>query len=126
MLRSEGLMDQLQRQSDRDVIKAREGREGRAVGKGGRYSKNANRMESEPQLVSRNWRANQRAGGGGKGENERLTAISKKLSLVCRHSKEVNRQKGGFVSWREIMTFFNQKQNANLMMKEEDVDKIAM
>ena len=39
MLRSEGLMEQLQRQSDRNLIKKRESREGRAGGKGKRETR---------------------------------------------------------------------------------------
>ena len=130
MLRSEGLLSQLQRQSDRDMIKEKEGREGRAGGRGGQWKgqKSEPAMEEEPQLAGRNvswsdWNRGvpqmygrqRRHRAGGKGEkcewsmHDRMTAISKKISTICRHSNEFYRQKDGFIAWGEIEAFFNRR-----------------
>ena len=146
MLRSEGLLSQLQRQSGRDLIKEKEGREGRAGGRGGigECQQDEPVFGEEPQLVdhSTGWNGRRRRGNrtcnrqdrqraGGKGEkNEwsmksRMAAISKKLSMICRRSREFSRQKDGFIPWREIEAFFSRGGNLHFGMAENEVKRIV-
>ena len=75
-------------------------------------------------------RENQRAGGKGAGGNhrndrERGKLISKKLSTICRHSNDVQRQKGGFIDIEEIMNYLNRRGDRYLEANVDDVERIV-
>ena len=106
------------------------GREtGRWRGEEGRSSGSRARYVSNPyQMTNVSMRRQQRAGGKGeKGKNQsnRMVAISKKLSMLCRHSNEVSRQKDGFAAWSEIAGIFRQRENVHFNMQIEDVEDIV-
>ena len=102
MMKSGGLLPQLQRQSVRDMDKEMAQSNGRAGGKGGKKK-------------------------GGKtctNEGERMFQISKKLSHICRHDRYVFRQENGFVPLHDILNSYRWPEYAYLNVTEDDLKAI--
>ena len=72
----------------------------------------------------------ERAGGEGSHEirrasRERKKIISKTLSMLCRRSDEVHRQRDGFLSLSEIVNWFARKRRVDQMPTIEDIESIV-
>ena len=78
-------------------------------------------------MVRRN---SNRSGGKGAGEShrserDRRRLISEKLSMICRHSNDVQRQMDGFIDLDEITRYLNRRGNRHLEASVDDIERVS-